>query len=121
MNIDFFYNRIDEIFSDQKSRNVLKKQIDNYIELKELKISTNHKYKVGENVKLYKGMFMRGEGSLAELDDEKLKFISENGFISPDITLQYNKKQKTPLCIPVWNIQRSAYCPFSDVFRRPRS
>lgn len=106
MNKDFFYNKIDEIFSDQKSRSVFKKQIDNYIELKELKKSTNHKYKVGENVKLYKGMFMRGEGSLAKLDDEKLKFISENGFISPDITLKYNKNQKTPLCIPVWNIQK---------------
>ena len=106
MNKDFFYNKIDEIFLDQKSRRVFKEQVDNYLELKNIKRNTNHEYKIGDNVKLYKGMFMRGEGSLAELDDGKLNFISENGFISPDITLQYNKKQKTPLCIPVWNIQK---------------
>lgn len=49
---------------------------------------------------------MRGEGALSELDEKKIKFISENGFVSPDFTKKYNKKQKTPLTIPVWNIQK---------------
>lgn len=72
--------------------------------MKDLKIERPN-YKIGDLVRLKKGMFMRGEGAIAELSDEKLEFISDNGFLSPDITLNYNPNQKTPLCIPVWNIQ----------------
>lgn len=104
MNKDFFYKRIDELFSDKKANNVFKEQVDNYLELKDLKIERPN-YKIGDLVRLKKGMFMRGEGAIAELSDDKLEFISNNGFLSPDITLNYNPNQKTPLCIPVWNIQ----------------
>lgn len=104
MNKEFFYKKIDELFSDKKANNVFKEQVDNYLELKDLKIERPN-YKIGDLVKLKKGMFMRGEGALAELSDDKLEFISNNGFLSPDITLNYNPNQKTPLCIPVWNIQ----------------
>lgn len=104
MNKEFFYKRIDELFSDKKANNVFKEQVDNYLELKDLKIERPN-YKIGDLVRLKKGMFMRGEGAIAELSDEKLEFISDNGFLSPDITLNYNPNQKTPLCIPVWNIQ----------------
>lgn len=109
MNKDFFYKRIDEIFINDKSRDTFKKQIDTYIRLKNSDIDNLHKYKIGDSVKLYKGMFMRGEGSLSELSDEKLDFISKYGFVSPDITVKYNPKQKTPLCIPVWNIQKDMF------------
>lgn len=104
MNKEFFYKRIDELFSDKKANNVFKEQVDNYLELKDLKIERPN-YKIGDLVRLKKGMFMRGEGAIAELSDDKLEFISNNGFLSPDITLNYNPNQKTPLCIPVWNIQ----------------
>lgn len=104
MNKEFFYKRIDELFSDKKANNVFKEQVDNYLELKDLKIERPN-YKIGDLVRLKKGMFMRGEGAIAELSDDKLEFISNNGFLSPDITLNYNSNQKTPLCIPVWNIQ----------------
>ena len=104
MNKDFFYKRIDELFSDKKANNIFKEQVDNYLELKDLKIERPN-YKIGDLVRLKKGMFMRGEGAIAELSDDKLEFISNNGFLSPDITLNYNPNQKTPLCIPVWNIQ----------------
>ena len=104
MNKEFFYKKIDELFSDKKANNVFKEQVDNYLELKDLKIERPN-YKIGDLVKLKKGMFMRGEGAIAELSDDKLEFISNNGFLSPDITLNYNPNQKTPLCIPVWNIQ----------------
>lgn len=104
MNKEFFYKRIDELFSDKKANNVFKEQVDNYLELKDLKIERPN-YKIGDLVRLKKGMFMRGEGAITELSDEKLEFISDNGFLSPDITLNYNPNQKTPLCIPVWNIQ----------------
>ena len=49
---------------------------------------------------------MRGEGAIAELNEDKIKFISENGFISPDFIRELNLRQKTPLTIPVWNIQQ---------------
>lgn len=104
MNKEFFYKRIDELFSDKKANNVFKEQVDNYLELKDLKIERPN-YKIGDLVRLKKGMFMRGEGAIAELSDDKLEFISTNGFLSPDITFNYNPNQKTPLCIPVWNIQ----------------
>ena len=104
MNKEFFYKRIDELFSDKKANKVFKEQIDNYLELKNLKI-VRPNYKIGDLVKLKKGMFMRGEGAIVKLSDEKLEFISDNGFLSPDIILNYNPNQKTPLCIPVWNIQ----------------
>lgn len=35
MNKEFFYKKIDEIFSDNKSRKVFKKQVDNYLSLKD--------------------------------------------------------------------------------------
>lgn len=57
-------------------------------------------------VKLKKHQFMRGEGALSDLNDDKLKFISENGFISPDFLGDFNLKKKTPLTVPVWNIQK---------------
>ena len=101
----YFYNKIDNIFTKEKSRNLFKKQVDIYFKLRNINLS-KHNYKIGDSVKLYKGMFMRGEGSLSELSDSKLEFISEYGFISPDITVEYKKDQKTPLCIPVWNIQK---------------
>lgn len=104
MNKDFFYKRIDELFSDKKANNFFKEQVDNYLKLKNLKI-VRPNYKIGDLVKLKKGMFMRGEGAIVKLSDEKLEFISDNGFLSPDIILNYNPNQKTPLCIPVWNIQ----------------
>lgn len=104
MNKEFFYKKIDEIFSDNKSRKVFKKQVDNYLSLKD-NIKLQNKYSIGDSVILTKGMFMRGEGALQEFSIDKLKYIKENGFISPDITINYNKNQKTPLCIPVWNIQ----------------
>lgn len=104
MNKEFFYQRIDEIFNDDKTRKVFKEQVDNYLELKNTKIEKPN-YKIGDYVRLRKGMFMRGEGSLQEVSIEKLEFIKENGFISPDITIKHNPEQKTPLCIPVWNIQ----------------
>lgn len=105
MNKEFFYTKIDKIFNNKKTNLYFKEQIDEYFQLKDCKIN-NLKYKIGDSVLLKKGMFMRGEGGLAELSDEKLKFISEYGFISPDVTDKYNPKQKTPLCIPVWNIQQ---------------
>jgi diadenosine tetraphosphate (Ap4A) HIT family hydrolase len=102
---ELFYDRIDLIFTNETSRDVFKRQIDSYYSLKETSIPKHH-YEIGENVKLSKGMFMRGEGALAELSDDKLEFISKNGFITPDVTTEYNPKQKTPLCIPVWIIQK---------------
>ena len=44
--------------------------------------------------------------SLYSKNDDKLKFISENGFISPDFLDDFNLKKKTPLTVPVWNIQK---------------
>lgn len=103
---EWCYKKIDEIFNDKKANEVFKKQCDIYFDIKNSNINNNHNYKIGDNVKLSKGMFMRGEGALITLDEEKLKYIKEYGFISPDITIKYNPKQKTPLCIPVWNIQK---------------
>lgn len=103
------YQKIDNIFNKEKTRNLFKKQTDLYLEFKNNQQISKHKYSVGDLVKLDKGMFMRGEGALAEIDEEKIKFISENGFISPDIIYEFNSNQKTPLCIPIWNIQKDMY------------
>ncbi|MDO5002671.1 MAG: hypothetical protein Q4E39_00370 [bacterium] len=103
------YQRIDNIFNKEKTRNLFKKQTDLYLEFKNNHQISKHKYSFGDLVKLDKGMFMRGEGALAEIDEEKIKFISENGFISPDIIYEFNSNQKTPLCIPIWNIQKDMY------------
>ena len=106
MNKEEYYDKVKEIFKRKpNSRKCFQKQIDNYFIAKENKRVT-HNYKIGDEVLLKKHQLMRGEGALLELDDNKLKFISENGFISPDITIKYNKHQKTPLTIPVWNIQK---------------
>lgn len=103
------YQKIDNIFNKEKTRNLFKKQTDLYLEFKNNHQISKHKYSFGDLVKLDKGMFMRGEGALAEIDEEKIKFISENGFISPDIIYEFNSNQKTPLCIPIWNIQKDMY------------
>lgn len=108
MNKEFFYKRIDEIFKEEKSRSLFKKQVDIYLELKE-KNKKENTYNIGDDVFLKKGMFLRGEGGLQELDEDKINFISENGFLSPDITIEHNPNQKTPLCIPVWNIKNDIY------------
>lgn len=63
MDKEFFYKRIDELFSDKKANNVFKEQVDNYLELKDLKIERPN-YKIGDLVRLKKGMFMRGEGAI---------------------------------------------------------
>ena len=108
MNKEFFYKRIEEIFKEEKSRNLFKKQVDIYLELKE-QPKQKTTYKIGDDVFLKKGMFLRGEGALQELSEEKLNFVRENGFLSPDITIEHNPNQKTPLCIPVWNIKNDMY------------
>lgn len=106
MNKNFYINKIRNIFKyNKKSIRLFENQIENYYLIKNnLKIK-KHNYKIGDDVILKKGTFMRGEGALLDLTEERLKFISENGFVSPDITKEYNKNQKTPLTIPVWNIQ----------------
>ena len=103
MNKKFYYERIDEIFKNNDTRKKFKEQIDLYLNSK---CTKKNKYNIGDFVELKKGMFMRGEGALAEIDEEKIKFISEFGFISPDIIKEFKPNQKTPLCIPVWNIQK---------------
>lgn len=103
MNKEFYYKRIDEMFKNEKTRNKFKEQVDLYLKSK---CNKKNKYNIGDFVKLSKGMFMRGEGALSKIDETKIKFISEYGFISPDIIKEFNPNQKTPFCIPVWNIQK---------------
>ena len=107
MNKEFYINRLRNIFKfNKKSFMLFKKQMENYYLIKNNLKQEKHNYKLNDNVILSKGTFMRGEGALVDLTEERLKFISENGFVSPDITKKYNKNQKTPLTIPVWNIQK---------------
>ncbi len=107
MSRDEYILNLKKIFEvDSKSFKFFLEQIDNYYKCMEKTSWDGPKYKVGEDVLLKQNQLMRGEGALIDLDDERLKFISENGFISPDFTVKYNKEQKTPLCVPVWVIQK---------------
>ena len=102
-----YLNRLKRIVGfKRKTINLFSEQIDNYNYIKENFKLPKHTYNVGDNVLLKKGMFLRGEGSTSKVDNDKLKFISENGFITPDLLYKYNKNQKTPLTIQVWNIQK---------------
>lgn len=102
----FFEKRLKSIFRYKKeSFNLFKNQMENYYLIKENYKPKKHNYKIGDDVILEKGTFMRGEGALLELTDERLSFIAQNGFLSPDITKTYNRNQKTSLTIPVWNLQ----------------
>ena len=108
---DYNYKKeLKQIFGYKfRSIKLFQQQIQNYYLAKKGTKPSKHKYKVGDLVFLKKHQLLRGEGALSELTDERLKFISENGFISPDFTKKYNKNQKTPLTIPVWNIQKDIY------------
>ena len=107
MSRDEYILNLKKIFEvDSKSFKFFLEQIDNYYKCMEKTSWDGPKYKVGDDVLLKQNQLMRGEGALIDLDDERLKFISENGFISPDFTVKYNKEQKTPLCVPVWVIQK---------------
>lgn len=107
MSRDEYILNLKKIFeADSKSFKFFLEQIDNYYKCMEKTSWDGAKYKVGDDVLLKQNQLMRGEGALIDLDDERLKFISENGFISPDFTVKYNKEQKTPLCVPVWIIQK---------------
>ena len=107
MNREDYIERLNVIFSDnENARDVFTEQINNYYNAMENCKAVGHNYKVGDMVKLEKHQLMRGEGAIAELNEDKIKFISENGFISPDFTRELNLRQKTPLTIPVWNIQQ---------------
>jgi len=102
----FYKKSLKKIFKfNKRSLNLFEIQMENYFSIKENNKVQKHNYKLNDDVKLKKGTFMRGEGALVDLTEDRLKFISENGFVSPDITKTYNKNQKTPLTIPVWNIQ----------------
>lgn len=107
MNREEYINKLRNIFKwNTNSRIFFKNQINNYYNAKNNYKPNQHNYKVGDMVKLKKHQFMRGEGALNELNEDKLKFISENGFISPDFLDDFNLKKKTPLTVPVWNIQK---------------
>ncbi len=101
-------NRVEEIITDKKTINCFKKQINLFFECAN-EFRSKHNYKVGDYVYLRKGQLMRGEGGIEALSKEKLKLISNYGFISPDFIHKYNPKQKTPLSIPVWNIKEDIY------------
>lgn len=106
MNQDYYVKKLKEIFKwNFESRKVFENQINNYYLAKEKMKPVIHNYKIGDMVLLKKHQLMRGEGAISGFDENKLKFISENGFISPDFTV-YKKNQKTPLTVPVWNIQK---------------
>lgn len=107
MNREEYINKLRNIFKwNTNSRIFFKNQINNYYNAKNNYKPNQHNYKVGDMVKLKKHQFMRGEGALNELNEDKLKFISANGFISPDFLDDFNLKKKTPLTVPVWNIQK---------------
>lgn len=101
-----FSKKLNQIF---RLNNKPKKMFKEHFKLiEEIKKNYNEKtciYNIGDEVILNKDNFMRGEGAIASLTDEKLEFISKNGFISPDFTSDYNKNQKTPLTVPIWNIK----------------
>ena len=102
-----YLNRLKRIVGfKRKTINLFSEQIDNYNYIKDNFKLPKHTYNVGDKVLLKKGMFLRGECSTSKVDNDKLKFISDNGFITPDLLYKYNKNQKTPLTIPVWNIQK---------------
>lgn len=102
-----YMNKLKKIFKFSSiSRILFENQINNYYDVQNGYKLTKHNYEVGDMVKLKKHQFMRGEGALSDLNDDKLKFISENGFISPDFLGDFNLKKKTPLTVPVWNIQK---------------
>lgn len=107
MNKEDYIKALKKIFKwNYRSRVLFKQQINYYFDAKNNTKKAIHNYNIGDEVLLKQHQFMRGEGALSELDEKKIKFISENGFVSPDFTKKYNKKQKTPLTIPVWNIQK---------------
>ena len=102
-----YMNKLKRIFKfSSTSRTLFENQINNYYNAQNGYKLTKHNYEVGDMVKLKKHHFMRGEGALSDLNDDKLKFISESGFISPDFLGDFNLKKKTPLTVPVWNIQK---------------
>lgn len=106
MNKKEYIKKIKSIFKlNIKSQRVFINQVNNYYKAKENCKFVGHNYKVGDMVKLKKHQLMRGEGALSKLDENKIEFISKNGFISPDFLDDFNLKKKTPLTIPVWNIQ----------------
>ncbi len=106
MDKKFFINKVNDIFwLHSKTIKLFTEQINNYYLVKEKVKLKKHEYNIGDEVVLEKGMFMRGEGAISEMSDDKLRFIAEHGFITPDLTKKYNKNQKTPFTIPVWNIQ----------------
>lgn len=95
MNREDYIERLNVIFSDnENARDVFTEQINNYYNAMENCKAVGHNYKVGDMVKLEKHQLMRGEGAIAELNEDKIKFISENGFISPDFTRELNLRQK---------------------------
>ena len=107
MNKETYLEKLKIIFKENNnSIKFFSKQIDNYYNAKKNYKQPNHNYKIGDLVKLKKHQLLRGEGALTELNEDKLKFISENGFISPDFLNNINLNKKTPLTIPVWNIQK---------------
>ena len=107
MNKETYLEKLKIIFKENNnSIKLFSKQIDNYYNAKNNYKQPNHNYKIGDLVKLKKHQLLRGEGALTKLNEDKLKFISENGFISPDFLNDINLNKKTPLTIPVWNIQK---------------
>lgn len=105
---EYFIKKVNNIFwLHRKTVNLFTEQINNYYLVKEKVKLKKHNYKIGDDVVLDKGMLMRGEGAIAQMSDDKLRFIAEHGFITPDLTRKYNKNQKTPFTIPVWNIQKN--------------
>lgn len=95
-----YTSKLKKIFKfSSTSRILFENQINNYYDAQKGYKLTKHNYEVGDMVKLKKHQFMRGEGALSDLNDDKLKFISENGFISPDFLGDFNLKKKTPLTV----------------------
>lgn len=101
-----FNKKLFKIFKfNKKAKNIFKEQYKNFNNSAAYFKKSNHNYKIGDEVILKKHNLMRGENARNHNLFEKIDFISKIGFISPDFTGTYNKNQKTPLTIPVWNIR----------------
>jgi len=83
------------------TKNTFINQINKFYELNDNFKLEKHNYKVGDTVILKKGTFLHGSRNAMEMIDE----IKEDGIISKDFVVKYNKNVKTPFCASMWNIQ----------------
>jgi hypothetical protein len=106
MKQDFYIKKVKKTFRfNLKAKKLFIDQINNYYKAQEQVKPSINNYKIGDDVLLKQHQFMRGEGTLQKLNNDRLKTISEEGFITPDFEKKRNKKEKTPLTVPVWDIQ----------------